>query len=311
MYNPKVSVIMPSYNKEKYIAASIESVLAQTFQNFELIIIDDASTDNSVAIICKYQDKRIRFFQNNTNIGIAQNRNRALELAKGEYIALLDADDISANIRLEKEVEYLNNHPDIDVVFGEFLEMDGENNISETYFVPMKNPAYIKARLMVQDIIPNGSCMYRKNFVDKHNIRYRDGYLGMDDYLFWVECSLYGKITGLSELFLYWRNTENNGTNTYKYSAGYRAERYQKYSDILTFALQRNGFVLTEDETKFYCKILSEYSYKIATKNELEEFLRIIKKICTQSEGMDNSKEIKQMYRKQFGISLQNSFIWD
>ena len=68
MYNPKVSVIMPSYNKEKYIAASIESILAQTFQNFELIIIDDASTDNSVAIICKYQDERIRFFQNNTNI---------------------------------------------------------------------------------------------------------------------------------------------------------------------------------------------------------------------------------------------------
>lgn len=311
MDNPKVSVIMPSYNKEKYIAAAIESVLNQTFKNFELIIIDDMSNDRSVEIIQMYPDKRIRFFQNDENIGISQNRNRALDLAKGEYIALLDADDISTNIRFEKEVEYLDNHPDIDVVFGEFLEIDEEDNIKETYFVPMKNPAYIKARLMVQDIIPNGSCMYRKNFVDQHNIRYRDGYLGMDDYLFWVECSLYGSITGLSELFLYWRNTKNNGTNTYKYSAEYQAKRYEKYSEILIFALRRNGFILTEAEENLYCKVLSEYSYKIATRKELEEFLRIIKKICVQSEEMSNSKEIKHMYRKQFGISLQNSYIWD
>lgn len=311
MNNPKVSVIMPSYNKEKYIGASIDSVLNQTFQDFELIIIDDVSKDHSVDIIQMYQDERIRFYQNTENVGIAQNRNRAIDLAKGEYIALLDADDISTNFRLEKEVEYLDHHPDIAVVFGEFLEIDEEDNIKETYFVPMKNPAYIKARLMVQDIIPNGSSMYRKDFVNKHNIRYRDGYLGMDDYLFWVECSLYGNITGLSELFLYWRNTKNNGTNTYKYSDEYKVNRYKKYSEILKFALQQNGFILTQDEENLYCKILSEYSYKITTESELKEFLRIIKKICMQSEDMANSMEIKQLFRKQFGISLQNSYIWD
>lgn len=311
MCSPKVSVIMPSYNKEEYIASSIESVINQTFQDFELIIIDDASNDRSVEIIQRYHDKRIRFYQNDKNIGIAQNRNRAIDLAKGSYIALLDADDISTNIRLEKEVEYLDSHPDIAVVFGEFQEIDEKDNIKETYFVSMKNPNYIKARLMVQDIIPNSSCMYRKDFIDKYNIRYRDGYLGMDDYLFWIECSLYGNITGLSELFLYWRNTKNNGSNTYKYSPEYRAERYKKYSEILIFALQKNGFQLTQDEEKLYCKVLSEHPYKITEMNELRAFFEIIKKLCRQSEGMPNSKEIQVMYRKQFGVSMQNSYIWD
>ena len=216
---------MPSYNKEAYIAKAIESVINQTYTDWELIVIDDASMDNSVEIIKSFTDNRIVFRQNKTNIGMAANRNRALDIARGEYIALLDADDITTEFRLQKEVEYLDSHPDIDVVFGSFQEIDENDVIKESYFMPLKNPAFIRAKLMVLDPIPNGSCMYRRSFVDKHNIRYRDNLLGMDDYMFWVECSLHGKITGLSDLFLYWRNTENNGTNTYKYAKEYRKDR--------------------------------------------------------------------------------------
>lgn len=311
VYMPKVSVIMPSYNKAHYIAKSIESILNQTYADWELIIIDDVSTDDSVKIIQSFMDERIIFKVNERNVGIAENRNRAIDIAKGEYIALLDADDISTNIRLEKEVDFLDNHPDIDVVFGGFQEIDTNGNIKETYFSPLKNPAYIKAQLMVQDVIPNGSCMYRKSFIDKYNIRYRDGYLGMDDYLFWIECSLYGKITGLSDVFLYWRNTENNGTNTYKYSEAYREKREQKYSEILAFALKENGFTLTDTEIKLYCRILSEYKYKIMSEEEIFCFYSLIKKLCVQSKHMSNSAEIKKMYKKQFGLSLENSYIWD
>lgn len=302
---------MPSYNKEKYIQKSIDSILNQTYEDFELIIIDDASTDKSVEIIKNYKDKRIVFLQNEKNLGIAKTRNLALEIAKGEYIALLDADDISTDFRLQKELEFLDEHLEIDVVFGGFLEIDEDDKIKETYFTPLKNPNYIKARLLVQDVIPNGSCMYRKKFINDYNIRYRDGYLGMDDYLFWIECSLYGKIMGLSDLFLYWRNTQNNGTNTYKYLEEYRAKREEKYKEILKIALEGNGFHLTKQEFELYCRILSEYKYKIQEKEEILDFYHLLKKLCKQAEMMNNSVEIQKMYRKQFGLALENSYIWD
>lgn len=308
---PKVSVIMPSYNKEKFISKAIDSILKQGFHDFELIIIDDVSTDNSVDIIRAYRDDRIRFYRNERNIGIAFNRNRGLDIAKGIYIALLDADDISPLWRLEKEVDFLDSHPEMDVVFGGFSEIDENDILKENYFSPLINPKFIKARLMVQDVVPNGSCMYRKSFVDKHNIRYRDGYLGMDDYLFWVECSLHGNITSIPDKLLYWRNIKENNTTLYQHSEKYRDKRIQKHAEIQKYALIGNGFALSDDELQLYSKILGENLYKIETQTELSQFYQLIKKLCAQAEKMDNVKEICKMYKKQFGQSLVNSYIWD
>lgn len=308
---PKVSVIMPSYNKEKYIGKAMESIIRQTYSDWELIIIDDCSSDNSVKVIHSFQDKRIRFYENTCNIGIAENRNRGIELANGKYIALLDADDISLPRRLEKEVDYLEQHPEIDVVFGGFNEIDDQDMVRETYFSPLRNPKYIRANLMIMDVIPNSSCMYRKSFINQYKIRYRDGYLGMDDYLFWIECSLHGNISGIPDLFLYWRNTSDNGTNRYKYSPQYRKMREKKYSEILKFALQENGFELNEKETELYCKILSEYKYKIINKNEILDWYHLVRKICRQAERRDNCWEIQKVFKKQFGICLENSYLWD
>ena len=308
---PQVSVIMPSYNKEKYIGEAIESIIRQTFSDWELIIIDDCSTDHSVEVIRSYQDDRIRFYENSFNIGIAEIRNRGIALATGKYIALLDADDISLPERLEKEIAFLDEYPEVDVVFGGFKEIDGEGIIRETYFTPLKNPDYIKANLMIMDVIPNGSCMYRKDFIVQHGIRYRDGYLGMDDYLFWVECSLHGRISGMTDVFLLWRNTSNNGTNVYKYSPEYRETRERKYSEILSFALKENGFQLNEKELDFYCKVLSEYKYKLQNEKEIQEWYRLIRKICRQAEGKKNCWEVQKVFKKQFGICLENSYLWD
>ena len=308
---PRVSIIMPSYNKAPYIAKSIESILNQTYEDWELIIIDDISMDESVQIIQSYKDERIIFRLNEENVGIAENRNRAIDIARGDYIALLDADDISTDFRLANEVEFLDNHADIDVVFGGFQEIDEHDNVKETYFTPLKNPAYIKAMLMVRNVVPNGSAMFRKDFVDKYNIRYRDGYLGIEDYLFWVECSLHGKISGLSDLFLYWRNTDNNGTNTYRYSAKYSDERVKKYSEILKYALTENGFELTDKDLELYFKFFDENKYELGNREEVECMYFLLKKLCIQAKVMENSNEIIRMYKKQFGVSLEKSFLWN
>lgn len=107
-----VSIIMPSFNAEKYIKASIESVLNQTYPFWELLIVDDCSTDKTVDIIKSFKDDRIKFFQNETNSGAAISRNYALREAKGKWIAFLDADDVWVSSKLEEQIEFMleNNY---------------------------------------------------------------------------------------------------------------------------------------------------------------------------------------------------------
>jgi len=104
--SPLVSVCIPVYNREEYIENTVNSVLGQTFQNFEIIIIDDGSTDNSILIIKSIQDSRIKLFQNGVNKGVVYSRNRYLEEASGNFIAMLDSDDIWAPNKLEKQLDF-------------------------------------------------------------------------------------------------------------------------------------------------------------------------------------------------------------
>ena len=104
---------MPLYNAEKYVFKAVNSILNQSFRDFELIIVDDCSVDNSASIVTEFNDDRIKFFSNERNQGIAYTRNRAIELASGEYIAIMDDDDIAPLNRLEREVLYLDENPNI------------------------------------------------------------------------------------------------------------------------------------------------------------------------------------------------------
>src|SRR5580693_6014535 len=109
MDSPLVSVAMPVYNAEKYIMQAIDSVLGQSYPHFELVIVNDGSTDRSKEIIHSYSDKRIRFYDNEVNLGITKTRNKCIQYATGKYIAVLDNDDIALPFRLEKQVEFLES----------------------------------------------------------------------------------------------------------------------------------------------------------------------------------------------------------
>lgn len=110
MINDLVSIIMPSYNTAKYIEESVNSVLAQTYTNWELIIVDDCSNDNTMEILSRYNDKRIRVFQNEVNSGAAVTRNKALLEAKGKWIAFLDSDDLWVPDKLEKQLKFMQSN---------------------------------------------------------------------------------------------------------------------------------------------------------------------------------------------------------
>lgn len=133
MKNPKVSVLMPAYNAEKYISDSIDSILIQTFSDFEFVIIDDCSTDKTWDIIQEYsqKDKRIVAIKNEKNLGIAGNRNKLKKLSKGEYIMWQDADDISMEDRMQRQVDVLDKDSSIGIVGGylQFFDETGDLNI--------------------------------------------------------------------------------------------------------------------------------------------------------------------------------------
>ena len=127
MKNPKVTVLMSVYNGEKYLQEAIDSILEQTFKDFEFLIINDGSTDKTGEILESYHDLRIKIINNEKNIGLTKSLNKGLKLARGEYIARQDADDISMPERLEKEVEFLETHQDYAVV-GAFAKIINKNS---------------------------------------------------------------------------------------------------------------------------------------------------------------------------------------
>lgn len=122
---PEISVVLSVYNDAKYVGVAIESVLAQTFTDFELIIIDDASTDESLSIARDFADERIRIVENEENLGLTKSLNKGISLAQGKYIARMDSDDICLPTRFEKQVAYLDAHPDVGVCGG-WVELIGE-----------------------------------------------------------------------------------------------------------------------------------------------------------------------------------------
>ncbi len=125
---PKISVVTSVYNGEKYIKEAIESILAQTFEDFEWIVIDDASTDQTAEILHRYAEKdaRIKIFKNETNKKLAASLNKGVALAAGEYIVRMDADDICLENRLEKQYDFMRQNPKIDLSYCNFFAMEGQ-----------------------------------------------------------------------------------------------------------------------------------------------------------------------------------------
>ncbi len=308
--NPKVSVIMPIYNAEKYVKGTIECILTQTFEDFELILINDHPTDLTLDIVRSIKDDRIRIIDNDKNRGIAYSRNRGLKEAKGEYIALMDDDDLSPNYRFKFEVEYLDEHPEIAAIGGGFRIIDENNEFVSGVTPTLQNPNYVKAQLMFYCTMYNGSTMFRRNIVEKHNILYKDDCLGMEDYRFWVEYSLYGKMTNTTDALLYWRQAPT--TETIKVLNNKEKEREVVFAGIQRYAIESNGFKLTEREIEVFTNSFMELKVKQENKESLKELFEVLKKMIVQARemGKENANEIMYACRNRFLEKLKKADIW-
>ena len=307
---PRISVIMPVYNAEKFIEKTLESILNQTYRDFEIILINDYSTDKSMDIVHKMNNSKIRILENEQNMGIAYSRNIGLDEASGEYIALMDDDDLAPLDRFQKQVDFLDKNQDIDVVGGRYCVIDENDTVIRKLSEPLRNPQYIKASLMFYDPIGNGSTMFRRSFVMKHQIRYQDNCLGMEDYRFWIDCSLHGKITNLDDILLYWRCWKNESARVLE---NRKEQRRVCYKNIRKYALKKNGFQLENKEFERLLELLPEdYAEYPVTKNELREIYELLQKIASQAEerNLINKEEVKILCRKLFAQRTEFSVLW-
>ena len=192
----KISVLMPVYNAEKYIAEAIDSILAQTFTDFEFIIINDGSTDKTAEIIRSYKDPRIVFVDNEKNQGLITVLNQGLNMARGEYIARMDADDISFPERFAEQIEFMDAHPDVGLL-GAQLQMFGDRHWKSAY------PE--KIGILDANNINHPTVMLRKSVFDKYNLHYDHDYIAAEDYELWSRVVRYTKIVNLPDVLLKYR----------------------------------------------------------------------------------------------------------
>jgi glycosyltransferase involved in cell wall biosynthesis len=202
---PKVSVVMPVYNtKEEYLREAIESILNQTFTDFEFIIINDGSTNNAEDVILSYKDERIKYIKQEKQ-GIPKTRNKGLEMATGEYVAVFDSDDISLPERFEKQVKYLDENKNISVL-GSWFEIFPKYAI----IAHPKTPKICD--FLKENCIAHPSVMLRKSDFDKYNLRYNEDFKVAQDYELWSRAVRVLNFENLQEVLLKYRRHENNNS---------------------------------------------------------------------------------------------------
>jgi glycosyltransferase involved in cell wall biosynthesis len=200
MARPKVSVVMSAYNGEGYLRESVESILNQTFTDFEFIIVDDGSTDGTWDILTEYagQDQRIALVKNLENIGLTKSLNKGLALAKGGFIARQDADDISCRERLAYQVCFLDEFPDVGVL-GTWVAYINKEGHQESVWETPARAAIVKWSLLFGNCIAHPSVMLR-HFLVKGGIAYRSEISYAQDYELWVRLSDKTQLNNLPEV---------------------------------------------------------------------------------------------------------------
>ena len=206
-----ISVVMSNYNTPiNYLKESIDSVLNQSYSDFEFIIIDDGSTDDSLEFIKSYDDPRIKLVINKENIGLTKSLNKGFDLAQGEYIARMDADDICYPTRFEKQVKYMQGHPSTIVcgAWAKILDDDNTLSIAEWACSRIDDMEEYRINLLFNCYPPffHSSAFFNHGLLIKYDIKYNEKYRYAQDYELWTRCSQYAKSFIIQEFLLEYRS---------------------------------------------------------------------------------------------------------
>lgn len=241
---PKVSVLTPIYNTNpQHLREMIESILNQTFTDFEFLILNDSPDNKEIENIVKEyaaHDKRIKYSKNDKNMGITPSRNKLLKMAKGEYLAIFDHDDISVPDRLAREVEYLDTHPHIGVVSG------WAHYFGSKYNDVCKTPEFdsqIKVYLTENCFVLHSATMIRKSVLVDNGIEYEEFYTPAEDYRLWARLMDITHFYNIQDILIHYRWGGNNtsiimNTAREEAAANIRMELSSKYPEYRRMAVK-------------------------------------------------------------------------
>lgn len=201
MQSVMATVIIAAYNCEKYIREAIDSILQQSYKNFELIIIEDASADNTLEVIETYTDSRIQLIRNTENLGQTKSLNIGIKRATGKYILIMDADDIAHPDRLKVQIEFMEKKPNI-VLAGTWLKCFGDRH--SVYYHELEHNM-LRAQMVLNCAISNGTFIIRREILNKYNILYNEHIRYAQDYCLQEEISHYGEVEVIPRILLKYR----------------------------------------------------------------------------------------------------------
>lgn len=211
---PKISVLMPVYNtKEEYLREAIESILNQTYADFEFIIINDGSTNNAQEVILSYKDERIIYIKNEKNAGPSFAINQGIKIINGEYMVRMDSDDISLPLRFEKQIGFMEKNPQVDIS-GTWFSKFPQNCLKK---MPIGDEEIKKSLLLSHTPIGGATTIFRKSSMDKFNIKYNEEDMIAEDLSLWLQLTDKVCFANIGEvLYKYRIHSENSSTKSFE-----------------------------------------------------------------------------------------------
>ena len=273
---------MPVYNSEKYIVDALFSVLKQTYDDFEFIIIDDASTDNSTKLIKNIKDTRIKLYINELNRGISYSLNRGLQICKGQYIARMDSDDICAPDRFKMQLEFMDNNPMTDICGTNIALINNTGDFinEHTYSSIDKN---IKTDLFFgMTPLAHSSVMFRKSFVDKYGLYYKNGAMYAEDYDLYCRYCERCTFSNIPETLLYYRQHNLSVSKQYKKIQRLNARQSLKKH------LSNMGLKCSEIEFQSHCSFYLPMQTDNVSYKDIHNWIDLLRTFNAEKKFFDN-----------------------
>ena len=243
--NPAVTVLMPVYNGEAFLRDAMDSVLMQTFDDFELLVIDDGSMDASSQIVEAYLDKRVRLERNEKNLNQPRSLNKGIQLARGAYIARMDCDDICHPDRLRQQVTFLEAHEDVAIV-GTWAKLVGGQR-DEVWRLPT-NPSKVEAELIFHSTLIHPSVLIRKEVLINQDLAYDENLAhGAEDWDLWQRCRQHGRLANIPAVLLEYR--------TKAPSKNVDVKKWKDAETVIRRGLQRLGLDPSDEEIDLHRRI--------------------------------------------------------
>ena len=294
---PKVTVLMPTYNVAPYVKEAIESVLLQSYRDFELLVVDDASTDDTLAVIRSIDDPRIRIAAYDNNVGLAENLNRGLAQIDTEYVARMDGDDIAEPYWLEHEVAILDNHPEIGICSCGFERF---GTVKSLVRFPERHED-IAANMLFECsvIVPT----FRMSLYREKGLHYRSDAFPAEDYRFWAECLRITEIYNLQETLFHYRMHPS------QICTARRKEQETKVAEVRRYMLEWLSPNFSEEEKQYYLGTFM--APQIASRQDYQERKDFCGKLVSKNRSVGNFDEaaLRKKLDKHLTLSLYSTIV--